>query len=72
MWGNLADSDGNNTNTGSSDPNNLGGFSADYYLSSTEHSSIPFNSYAQDFYGGGQFYKDQVAYSYRVRAVRAF
>jgi hypothetical protein len=36
MWLNLADSDGDGTNTGPSDPNNIGGFSNGIYWSSTE------------------------------------
>jgi len=70
LWENLADSDGDNSNTGPTDPNNLGGFATNYYWSSTEIGSA--NAWGQGFNDGYQanyVYKDN---TYYVRAVRAF
>ncbi len=69
MWINLADTDGNGSSTGVTDPNNIGGFANSGYWSSTEYD----NDYAwiQYFsYGGqGSPYKSGSA---SVRAIRAF
>jgi hypothetical protein len=69
MWENLADSDGNDENTGLSDPNNLGGFALGNYWSSAEYD----NSIArrQYFVIGNQSnsFKD---FSNNVRCIRAF
>jgi hypothetical protein len=69
LWENLADSDGDNSNTGPTDPNNLGGFAANYYWSSTENVNIfarghNFTSGSQP--NGRKYFTDY------VRAVRAF
>ncbi len=69
MWENLADSDGDGSNTGPSDPNNLGGFEQDFYWSSTEFDN--FNAWFQNFDDGGQSIVNKNL-SLRVRAVRAF
>jgi hypothetical protein len=69
MWDKLADSDGNNLNTGPADPNNLGGFASSFYWSSSE-----FNdgfAWLQIFNSGAQNYIDK-NYALSVRAVRAF
>jgi hypothetical protein len=69
LWKNLADSDGNGSNGGLADPNNLGGFSTDYYWSSSEQAKE--SAYYQRFFNGfqGPQYSGD---GYRVRAVRAF
>jgi len=69
MWENLADSDGDGSNSGPSDPNNIGGFAASFYWSSSE-----FNdnfAWLQNFVDGtqGGLNKDD---DDRVRAIRAF
>ncbi len=69
MWENLADSDGNGTNNGTSDPGNLGGFAAHFYWSSTEGDS--FNAWYQYFFNGFQYIAHKVNNN-RVRAARAF
>ena len=47
MWTNLADSDGNVTNTGPTDPNNIGNFATGFYWSSTENNNN--NAWKQNF-----------------------
>ena len=69
MWTNLADSDGDGQNTGPSDPNNLGGFSANYYWSSTEYDYD--SAWDQNFANGNQNANGKATSSY-VRSVRAF
>jgi hypothetical protein len=69
MWKNLADSDGDGTNTGPSDPNNLGSFANGYYWSSSETDND--EAWGQIFDLGIQDYGDKVTTVY-VRAVRAF
>jgi hypothetical protein len=70
MWENLADSDSDNTNPGTSDPNNLGGFANAYYWSSSETSSG--TAWGQYFNYGLQGYGSKGGAGVRVRAVRAF
>jgi hypothetical protein len=70
MWINLADSDGNGTNSGVSDPENLGGFASSTYWSSSQFSSS--NAWHQGFGGGSQFGSGSKGLTLRVRAVRAF
>ena len=70
MWVNLADSDGDGTNTGPSDPNNIGGFADSFYWSSSEFGSNV--AWTQNFFSGGQEAfsgKDEFVH---VRAIRAF
>jgi hypothetical protein len=69
MWHNLADSDGDGTNSGPADPNNTGGFAADWYWSSTEFDGS--NAWGQYFSDGDQYDNDKTDFGY-VRAVRAF
>lgn len=70
LWENLADSDGDNDNTGPSDPNNLGGFALYDYWSSTEVDNG--TAWGQFFVNGYQnFFLVKNATNY-VRAVRAF
>ena len=69
MWTNLADSDGDGQNTGPSDPNNLGGFSANSYWSSTEN--LYDDAWKQSFNDGYQGNDGKNGYDY-VRSVRAF
>ena len=69
MWKNLADIDGDGTNKGTSDPNNIGGFINGYYWSSTGFDDIL--AYLRQFNIG----KPALDYKYQklnVRAVRAF
>jgi hypothetical protein len=70
MWTNLADSDGDGTAIGSSDPNNLGGFAGTYYWSSTEDDNI--DAWIQFFGDGEQFASDKGFFGNNVRAVRSF
>ena len=70
MWTNLADSDGDGQNTGPSDPNNLGGFSAVGYWSSTEINYD--NAWLQNFYNGFQDFYFSKNSNFYVRSVRAF
>lgn len=69
MWENLADSDGDGINSGPGDPNNVGGFAAVNYWSSTEDDSVV--AWGQFFNFGGQGLNDK-SDPLRVRAVRAF
>ena len=69
MWNNLADSDGNGTNSGPTDPGNLGGFAADWYWSSTEINYLL--AYVRNF-GDGRWMNFGKYENIRVRAVRAF
>ena len=69
MWKNLADSDGDGTNTGPSDPNNLGSFANLAYWSSSETDND--EAWGQIFDLGTQDYGDKVTTVY-VRAVRSF
>ena len=69
MWKNLADSDGDGTNTGPSDPNNLGNFANLVYWSSSETDND--EAWGQIFDLGTQDYGDKVTTVY-VRAVRSF
>tara|TARA_B110001450_G_scaffold138810_1_gene130099 strand:+ start:108 stop:1037 length:930 start_codon:yes stop_codon:yes gene_type:complete len=69
MWINLADTDGNGSSTGVTDPNNIGGFAYYTYWSSTEDDIE--NAWMQNFSTGNQ--RPLAKYSkYWVRAVRAF
>ena len=68
MWENLADSDGNNSNSGPSDPNNIGGFEVTFYWSSSEFND--FNAWGQYFSDGNQLNLNKNFD--RVRAIRAF
>ncbi len=69
MWENLADSDGDNNNTGPSDPNNLGDFASDSYWSSAEHSFLI--AWREDFSDGDQLFGSKAGLNH-VRAVRDF
>lgn len=72
MWDNLADSDGNSRNEGLNDIYNIGGFSLDYYWSST----IVNDSYAPEFnFSNGSFTAGRLIGSstqHSVRCVRTF
>jgi hypothetical protein len=75
MWVNLADTDGggDGENLGVGDAGNPGGFSTDYYWSSSQY-DVNFAWY-QEFTYGGQIYvsgPDTKTYPLRVRAVRGF
>ena len=70
MWNNLADPDGDNDNSGPSDPNNIGGFAADFYWSSTEVDLS--DAWSQDFSIGDQNFIGDKSVNVHVRAVRAF
>jgi hypothetical protein len=69
MWENLADSDGNDSNSGPDDPNNLGGFSDAFYWSSTETDA--FFASSQYFFNGNQSLDNKIN-SYYVRAARSY
>ena len=69
IWTNLADSDGDGSNNGPSDPNNLGGFAVSNYWSSSEPDSS--FGWAQNFLIVSQDPNLKTNYLY-VRAVRAF
>ena len=69
LWENLADSDGDNSNTGTSDPNNIGGFANNDYWSSTHFDSV--DVWIQSFNNGYQFNYGRGT-TFNVRAVRAF
>ena len=69
IWTNLADSDGDGSNNGPSDPNNLGGFAVSNYWSSSEPDSS--FAWAQNFLIVSQDPNLKTNYLY-VRAVRAF
>jgi hypothetical protein len=69
MWTNLADSDGNDINTGLDDPNNLGKFKTDWYWCSSETGDVI--AFIQLFYDGfqGNGVKEDVK---PIRPVRVF
>ena len=69
MWENLADSDGDDINSGPDDPDNLGGFANEYYWISSEYDSS--KAWIQYFGNGYQSILDKKD-TLRVRAVRAF
>jgi hypothetical protein len=70
MWTNLADSDGDSSNPGPADPNNVGGFAINYYWSSSQSSDgLAWYQYFDDGIQVGSAIKDNTL---RVRAVRAF
>jgi hypothetical protein len=70
MWDKLADSDGNNVNTGPTDPNNLGGFDSAYYWSSSESASK--YAWYRHFYNGLHAAWGNKSFTRKVRAVRDF
>ncbi|MFT5224417.1 MAG: hypothetical protein ACI8XX_000160 [Polaribacter sp.] len=70
MWDKLADSDGDGTNSGPTDPNNLGGFAAGYYWSSSQSSSK--YAWYRHFLNGRQAGWGNKSLTRKVRAVRAF
>jgi hypothetical protein len=70
MWENLADSDGNGENTGPGDFQNLGGFSAEPYWSSSEGNSDVV-AWFQNL-GNGTQLSDVKNSNFRVRAIKAF
>ena len=69
IWDNLADSDGDDFNSGPTDPGNLGGFAISFYWSSSEIDDG--KALSQSFSVGNQTtdFKDSLN---RVRAIRAF
>lgn len=68
MWENLADRDGNDSNSGPDDEYNCGGFASTFYWSSIDNGPL---ALVQAFYDGHQ--EDELKNSdYSVRAVRAF
>jgi hypothetical protein len=69
LWENLADSDGDDFNSGPTDPNNLGGFANFVYWSSTEYGNG--SAWRQYFLSGLQFGNGKNGTG-SVRAVRAF
>jgi hypothetical protein len=69
LWTNLADSDGDDSNSGPADPNNAGGFASGSYWSSSQGNSTFARS--QYFDDGDQFVNFKY-HSFSVRAVRAF
>ena len=69
IWTNLADSDGDGSNNGPSDPNNLGGFAKYIYWSSTNY--VQDGAWVQSFINGYQHLNLKDVNDY-VRAVRAF
>ena len=69
IWTNLADSDGDGSNNGPSDPNNLGGFANYIYWSSTNY--VQDGAWVQSFINGYQHLNLKDVNDY-VRAVRAF
>jgi hypothetical protein len=69
LWTNLADSDGDDSNSGPADPNNPGGFASGSYWSSSQGNSTFARS--QYFDDGDQFVNFKY-HSFSVRAVRAF
>jgi hypothetical protein len=71
MWTNLADSDGDSSNSGPADPNNVGGFASIVYWSSSQSDSG--NAWSQSFVIGNQYGASDRGYTGGgVRAVRAF
>jgi hypothetical protein len=69
MYENLADSDGNSSNSGPQDLNNVGGFANEWYWSSTQQSVLHARVVHFDNGNQGGSYKGDAV---RVRAVRAF
>ena len=69
MWENLADSDGDDSNSGPGDPGNLGGFSDAFYWSSTETDA--FFASSQYFSNGDQSLDNKINAFY-VRAARSY
>jgi hypothetical protein len=69
MYENLADSDGNRSNSGPEDLNNVGGFANEWYWSSTQMSATTARVVLFDNGNQGGELKINTA---RVRAVRAF
>jgi hypothetical protein len=75
MWENLADTDGDNANTGPDDPNNLGGFVAGFYWSSSESSINNANNVLFSASGGDPDDKRKLGgknSALSVRAIRSF
>ena len=70
MWTNLADSDGDGQNSGTSDAGNLGDFASDFYWSSTEFEDT--KAWYQFFTNNGSQNGDYKTNLNRVRAVRTF
>jgi hypothetical protein len=70
MWINLADSDGNGFIAGPTDPNNIGGFTQNFYWSSTEY--YVGSAWLQYFGSSGTQTNGGKKYTDDVRAVRAF
>jgi hypothetical protein len=73
MWTNLADSDGDGSNSGPADPNNVGGFAIDTYWGSSQADAG--NSWFQWFRNGQQYSlapSGTKPDAKGVRAVRAF
>ncbi len=69
MWEILADSDGDGSNSGPDDPNNLGDFENNFYWSSSENDEF-FSS--SQYFGNGAQTPDTKVNTFYVRAVRAF
>jgi len=70
MWTNLADTDGDSSNSGPDDPNNVGGFASIVYWSSSQSDSG--YAWSQSFVIGNQYGASDRGYTGGVRAVRAF
>jgi hypothetical protein len=71
MYHELADTDGNSTNSGVGDDGNPGGFASEIYWSSSQY--LGGNAWSQFFGNGDQFSSiSGKFYRLRVRAVRAF
>ena len=75
MWLKLADSDGDGSNKGLADPNNLGGFTVNSYWTSSEVGGNI--AWVQAFLSGSQIggiknKKIEKGHKYRVRAIRVF
>jgi hypothetical protein len=71
MYVNLADPDGNNYNSGRSDPDNLGGFAGGFYWSSTQGAEGNL-AWLHSFVSGTVSSYHVKQYPYYVRAARAF
>lgn len=72
MWQNLADSDGDGTNTGPADPNNIGGFERFFYITSTEHPVDQALSAFHIVMGSGFIDYQGKDFTPYVRAIRAY